>query len=185
MTFLVTHSGQRVDLDPPKPEQIQIADIAWALSQQVRFVGHVDRAYTVAQHSVHVAELATKVDPSLGLAGLLHDAEEAYLGDWSSPLKKVFRERGCGLPFQLADQFKSAIGARFGVELLDESPIVKQADDRMYVTERRDLRSALAGQRSWSRDNYPDPVPEPIYVWSQSVAYQVFLACFRRCGGVA
>ena len=71
--------------------QIDIYDIAWALSQINRFVGHARRPYSVAEHSLLVADLA-KIDgksPAVQLACLLHDAHEAYTGDVGSPHKNA------------------------------------------------------------------------------------------------
>ncbi|MBA4032914.1 MAG: phosphohydrolase, partial [Planctomyces sp.] len=78
MTWIRTISGRRVDLNPPKAEQIDLYDIAHALSQICRFNGHTMRHYSVAEHQVLVARL---LPPPLQLAGLFHDSPEAYLGD--------------------------------------------------------------------------------------------------------
>lgn len=79
-----TFSGIYIDPLNPKPELINIEDIAHALSMQCRFGGHLPRFYSVAQHSVMVADL---VDPENKLAALLHDASEAYLLDIPRPVK--------------------------------------------------------------------------------------------------
>lgn len=82
MTILTTYFGNKVNLLDPDPETIDIKDIAWALSNLCRFVGHIKEFYSVAQHSLLVSEMS-----DYSLEGLLHDATEAYLGDISSPLK--------------------------------------------------------------------------------------------------
>lgn len=66
-TSIETVSGIYVDLADPKPEMINIVDIAWGLSRQARFAGHTitDLPYSVAQHSIFVAEIVEKIlDPS-------------------------------------------------------------------------------------------------------------------------
>lgn len=106
--WLMTHpTRRRVSLNNPTPEQIDIADIANALGNICRFGGHVPRFFSVAQHSIHVAYIA-----SLKLArtpcyedwtmdqrrqavvlALMHDAAEAYTGDLPTPLKLWMGER--------------------------------------------------------------------------------------------
>jgi len=85
-TEVATVSGVYVDILSPDPASINIEDIAHALAHQARFNGHLPQFYSVAAHSVLVSHL---IDPDLALAGLLHDAAEAYLGDIVSPLKRL------------------------------------------------------------------------------------------------
>ncbi len=79
----------------PQPEDLDIRDIAHALSLQCRFGGHTRHHYSVAQHSILVMELRwcctprkeEEIDPRENLAALLHDASEAYLVDIPQPVK--------------------------------------------------------------------------------------------------
>jgi 5'-deoxynucleotidase YfbR-like HD superfamily hydrolase len=82
-------SGKLVDPTALLPEDIRIHDIAHSLSNQCRCTGHSPQFYSVAQHSVTVASLIEKAGHGVGvqLAGLLHDASEAYWGDVASPTK--------------------------------------------------------------------------------------------------
>lgn len=68
---------------------IDIRDITHALGNLCRFGGHCREFYSVAQHSVHVAEHLGRAGLSLEaqLVGLLHDASEAYISDICSPIK--------------------------------------------------------------------------------------------------
>lgn len=72
---------------PNRPEDltVDVNDIVTSLTQQVRYLGHFG-SYTVAQHSIHMMQLAP---PELKLEALLHDATEAYLGDVPYPIKKM------------------------------------------------------------------------------------------------
>lgn len=85
-----TWSGKRVNLVNFKPQMVDIHDIAFALAKQCRFNGHINRMYTVAEHSIVGLMLAD--NPALKMEALLHDAGEAYTGDIILPLKEVFPE---------------------------------------------------------------------------------------------
>lgn len=81
-----TFTGKVFDITVLDPDSICIEDIAHALSNTARFGGHLAKLYSVAQHSVHVAEHASVENR---MAALLHDAAEAYIGDMPSPFKKL------------------------------------------------------------------------------------------------
>lgn len=84
--LMVTWSGRQLNPATMTPDDVDIADIAHALSNICRYGGHASRFYSVAEHSVLVA---TRVHPALRLAALLHDAAEAYVGDIPRPLKRL------------------------------------------------------------------------------------------------
>jgi len=114
----------------PRPEEIELEDIAHSLSMQCRFNGHMKSFYSVAQHSVEVSRI---VPAEHALWGLLHDAAEAYIGDMVRPLKlhmPTFRA--------IEDQIMIAICDRFGLPRA-EPPEVKIADNVLLMTERRDF----------------------------------------------
>jgi hypothetical protein len=121
----------------PRPEDIDIRDIAHALALTSRYGGHSPEPYSVAEHSWRVSCLMQNRtyynEPTLLLAALLHDAEEAYFGDMPSPIKHnpemaSFRIASCAM--------SRAIFAKFGI---DHSLIAhtKWADDAEYHRERR------------------------------------------------
>lgn len=128
---ILTFTGRYVNPLTCDPEDIDIKDIAHALSMQCRYAGHISQFYSVAQHSVLVAMLCPL---EKGLVGLLHDAEEAYLLDMPSPIKKnpIFDGyRAAG------KRLRQVIFRAFAVpyELYDEK--VKAIDDQVYRWERR------------------------------------------------
>ena len=127
---ILTHSGRAFDLLAPAAADIQLADIAWALSHLCRFTGHTRTFYSVAEHCIRTAWL---VEPQHKLEALLHDATEAYLGDVSTPLKTLLPEYK-----RIEARLGMAIRQRFGLPV-DESREVKRADLRMLATERRHL----------------------------------------------
>lgn len=86
-------SGRRLDLLDPSPLDIEISDIAHGLARVARWNGQTlgNHAFSVAQHSLLVEELACVLKPDLNnkwkLAALLHDAPEYVIGDLISPFK--------------------------------------------------------------------------------------------------
>jgi hypothetical protein len=123
----------------PDPELILIPDIAHALAHQCRFGGHTRKFHSVAQHSVRVAELLHTESPDTQLAGLLHDATEAYLVDLPKPIKLKMPNY-----VEAEDKLMRAISARFDVsEALFSCPEVKDADKASLVIESRVLMSPL------------------------------------------
>lgn len=92
--WLGTSSGIWVDLSDPKTSDIDIEDIAWSLSNIMRFNGHLSTQISVARHSLEVSRL---VPPELALAALLHDAHETYVGDVVRPVKRYLEAHGVNL----------------------------------------------------------------------------------------
>lgn len=93
MTWILTHSGYKFDLLNPTAAMVHPADIVHALSMICRFNGHSRRHYSVAQHSLTVVAILALEDrpDDEKLAGLLHDAPEAYISDLTRPLKQAMR----------------------------------------------------------------------------------------------
>lgn len=81
--LIYTYTGKYIDVLNPQPEDIDIRDIAHGLALCNRFAGQTQFPISVAQHSIWVATNS----PNYPLAGLLHDASEAYLGDVTKWLK--------------------------------------------------------------------------------------------------
>lgn len=80
-------SGKIINFFNMNPEDINIEDIAHALSRKCRWNGWTKGFYSIAEHSIHVAAF---VSSPLKLTALLHDASEAYLFDIPRPVKKKF-----------------------------------------------------------------------------------------------
>ena len=94
MSIMNTYTGKRFDPLQMKPEDVDLVDIAHALSLLCRGGGHIDRFYTVGQHSINCAREAQARgwERKLILACLLHDASECYMSDVPSPFKKELSE---------------------------------------------------------------------------------------------
>ncbi|WYW01922.1 deoxyribonucleoside 5' monophosphate phosphatase [Pseudomonas phage vB_PpuM-Pori-4] len=128
--WIITHSGKRFELADPKPEMVCIEDIAIALSRQTRFNGHCDRFYSVAYHSYLIAE---QLPDRLKLEGLLHDAAEAYIGDISSPLKRIIKAHWPGFK-AFETRIEEVVFEALGVPLTND-PLIKEADLRILANE--------------------------------------------------
>jgi hypothetical protein len=87
--FITTVTGIRFHLLAPSPLEVDPLDIATALSRAPRFAGHTSEPWSVAQHCLLVAAILHHqgYNEKMQLAGLLHDAAEAYICDVPSPLK--------------------------------------------------------------------------------------------------
>lgn len=165
--WIQTHSGKKFPLVNPHPSCILIDDIAHALSMQCRFAGQCDRFYSVAEHSVHVSR---QVEREHQLAGLLHDATEAYLHDLSRPLKQL-------LPGYkvLEERLWFVISAKYGLDY--ELPAcVKEADATMVFVERRKLFSNPVEAEDWGHGLVePDVLPDVGLIgWPQGHAKRMF-----------
>lgn len=136
---IITASGVVFNLIEPRAEDVRIVDIAHGLSMTCRWAGHTSVFYSVAEHSTRVSMRCDRID---ALAGLLHDAAEAYLGDVSAPLKRRLPEYQA-----IEDRLLAVIFERFGLPV-GVPASVKQADrdelenDRVTLTQ---LRTAFPG----------------------------------------
>ncbi len=157
----------------PRPEEIRIEDIAHALAMQCRFNGHCRAYYSVAQHSVLVAELVESVEPGSALEALLHDASEAYLSDLPRPLKV---EPGMAFYLEAERRLQEVVFARFGLDGATRDRIVEWADDVLLATEARDLMQVPI--RRW--EELPEPLSRPIEPMAPLEAEAAFLESFAR-----
>lgn len=91
-------SGRRLDILNPSPFDVEIEDIAHGLARVARWNGQTrgGEIFSVAQHSVLVAEILKNLDPAAParwlLFALLHDAPEYVIGDMISPFKAALGE---------------------------------------------------------------------------------------------
>lgn len=134
-----TFSGNWVNVFDPQEDQITIEDIAHGLSNLCRYGGHTRVFYSVAQHSIHCAEVLRNSNTSLQqqFDALMHDASEAYLMDFPRPIKLKMPEYKViehGLMKVIAQKF----GVQYpfkGADSFGFSPVVKDADEHMLSLE--------------------------------------------------
>lgn len=136
--FTITHTGIHFWPLDPRPEEVNIEDIAHALSQVTRWGGHAPIRYSVAQHCLRVAARSRLMAEQGGyynlgcmeLMGLLHDASEAYIADVTKPIKPDLTNY-----YAIEAGIQRAIATKFDVPLEPLHPLVQKADIDLGVTE--------------------------------------------------
>lgn len=177
--FITTFTGKYFDLIEPKAEDVDIVDIAHALSIEPRFGGHTVVPYSVAEHSMRVlryvaAEVGMKsASKPVLMWALMHDASEAYLKDVPSPLKDLLPEYRA-----IERRVMGAVVARFG--MLPVMPdIVKEGDGELL---KREAKNLFQTAPDWVSGLGFDPGPwRPL---SAEQANQDFLKKFERIIGL-
>lgn len=162
--WIQTYTGKQFYPFDPKPDQIDIEDIAHALANVCRFTGHTNQFYSVAEHSVHVSRL---VSPEHALQALLHDGSEAFLSDIAAPIKPFLPDYKA-----LEKTVQRAVYYRFGLPYEDH-PEVKAADVAMLAAEAK----YLMGNPNWAKSLAAAPVGS--LGWGPIRAKRMFLQRFR------
>jgi uncharacterized protein len=121
--FIQTFTGISYYPVDPRPLEVDIRDIAHALSLLCRYTGHCKFFYSVAEHSLLVADACKIYGPEIEFEGLMHDAAEAYVNDLSRPLKASLRD------YRIAEDLNDLmVRTRFDIPL-KHTPQVKHADN--------------------------------------------------------
>lgn len=165
-------SGEYFDFDDPAGSLFNIGDIARGLSHICRFAGQSPRFYSVAEHSVHVSRI---VPEEHALAGLMHDAAEAFVGDMAKPLKVM-----CPDYQAIEKRVEAAVLDRFGIAMpLDRS--IKEADIRMLATEQAQL---MKNSDDWNY-THGRPVVDGLTIecLPPDDAFNLFIARFEELTG--
>ena len=173
--YIETASGKKLYFLEPDPDQIDIRDIALALSRIPRFNGHTDRLLTVAEHSWSGARYIQE-DEKLNF--LLHDAAEAYLCDIPSPIKQVMPQYQA-----LEKTLQQCIEAKFDVDL--STNLVKYYDLTLLSNEAWHLVKSQGSEWPiWNEIKRPAVTPEfkPLCL-DPEVARVVFLELFYELHG--
>ena len=161
MSYITTVTGKHFYPLNPNPQDIDIEDIAHALSLICRANGHFKYFYSVAQHCIACAEEAVERGCSVEviLGCLLHDASEAYLCDVTRPVKKHITQY-----LQAEEKLQEVIWKRFiGRELTDvEKKQIFEIDDDILSMEfhllmPEDLNEDYRKLKSARACKYQDP----------------------------
>ncbi|KKM73571.1 hypothetical protein LCGC14_1409220 [marine sediment metagenome] len=173
--WITTYTGRKFHFLDPQLDEIDIVDIAHALSLTCRFGGQCKQFYSVAEHSIRMAEI---VLDEYKLFALLHDASEAYLPDLPRPEKAVlpqFKEMERDILVAIWDKFMPS-----GYPWLGSGVVIKEADNILLATEARDL---MPNTDDWAK--LPEPLPDVIVPYPCRMAEEEFLNCFDKLGGIS
>jgi uncharacterized protein len=158
--YIQVYSGNRFYILDPRPEDINIVDIAHSLSNLCRFTGHGERFYSVAEHSIHCARVARKLGLSTlhQLYALGHDASESVMNDLARPVKQNIPQYK-----EIENKIMSVMWEAMGIPKpnKDDYEIVKLIDNTLLVHEMEQLMR---------RSDIPDIEYTPVFV-DLSVGY--------------
>lgn len=181
--WIQTYTGKRFWPLSPEKGEICIEDISWALSNMPRFTGHCNRFYSVAEHCLKVSQHCPR---GLKLAGLLHDASEAYLCDIASPVK---HHEEFGFYRKAESHLQARINDELGVGFIYATgrTEVKRWDNIVTAAEALILMAPLDPELfDWAakimirRPDYPDVIPAiPRKPPSQNVVCSLYLSTYR------
>lgn len=164
---ILLHSGEYFDYENAEGSFFTIDDIARGLSHTCRFVGQCERFYSVAEHSVYVSSI---VPLEHALAGLMHDAAEAFVGDMPKPLKVM-----CPDYQAVEKRVERAVLERFGLTL-PLHPSVKEADIVMLATEQAQI---MRNRDDWEYTRGRAVADIAIQCWPPDEAMRRFLERFK------
>ena len=161
-------NGDRLNLLDPDPDKIHITHIAAALSKLCRFGGQCFNFYSVGEHSVHVSDCCFN-NAELALAGLLHDASEAYMQDIVTPLKSLLPKYK-----QIEKRLQKVIFKKYNIDLNLLDHIHENADFYAAYVEGRILTSC-----AWPTSIViPDEYTFDVQCWNPKEAESLFLNKF-------
>ena len=133
MSYILTY--KKIEFYPlePRIEDIDIEDIAHALSLLCRANGHFKHFYSVGLHSINCAyeAKARGYSNNVILGCLLHDGSEAYLADITRPVKKHLHKY-----LEIEDVLQSKIFEKWVPTLTEEEKkLVFEIDDAILYYE--------------------------------------------------
>ena len=169
---IMLRSGNYFDLQDPSASRFDVTDIAHALSNICRFTGHTRQFYSVAEHSVLCSYLVPHEDRMIAL---MHDAAEAFIGDVSSPLKKLLPDYNA-IARGVEEHVFSTLGLPYPFP-----PSVKKADRIMLRLEQSYL---MRNEDRWegTEDGGGLPAGQYLRCCTPAVAMSAFMARFYELG---
>lgn len=168
--WIQTYSGRRFFPLDPRVEDIDIVDIAHGLSLTVRYNRQAKFPYSVAQHSVLLAD---HCPAEMSFLALMHDAHEAYspFGDVARPVKNDVVEAAESL-------IDRAIAAKFELPCPIKNKAIAALDTRILLDERAQVLTHT--EHDWGLPADLKPLGIQIDPWPWQIAREKFLNAFDR-----
>jgi uncharacterized protein len=150
--YLLTTSMTKFPYLDPKPEHIMFDDIVTAMSRIYRFGGHGAFGFPLLVHCGLGSEIMYRTGFGIDAVKcfMMHDAHEAYTGDWPTPLKDLFPEIR-----EMQKQIDKAISLRFSISLHANEDTTKFMDKMMFAMEARAVYPSLPDDHSAHRVDVP------------------------------
>ena len=185
-------SGRRLDLLDPSPLDVEIDDVAHGLARVARWNGQTTgtHAFSVAQHTLVVDDIATVIAPGIGpggrLAVMLHDAPEYVIGDLITPFKTLLG----GEYRAVEERLRRAIHVRFGLPAVLPGSLtarIKAADRAAAFFEATRLAgfAETEAERYFGRPRGLDSAVLALEPWSAAKAEREYLKRFLAISKVA
>jgi len=153
--FIVTFTKRKFSPFSAQEREIEIIDIAHALSLLCRANGHIRYFYSVAQHCLNCLNEAKARGLSLRIqmACLLHDASEAYLSDITRPVKRSLPQYR-----DIEEVLQQLIYRRFHLDQLteEETDAVSKIDDSLLYYELLELMNEEIFDEKPELFSFPD-----------------------------
>lgn len=154
-SYMKSYTGHKIDPLNPMADQIELRDIAHALSLLCRGNGQVTHFYSVAQHCINCSLEAKERGESvrIQLGCLLHDASESYMSDVIRPIKQHMP-----VYYEIEDRFLNAVYEKFGLSNLteEERRIIKEIDDQLLVYDLVELLNEPMPEEGYKFKRTPD-----------------------------
>lgn len=164
-------SGKLFDFLDPHGSDFDIDDIAHGLAHVCRYAGQCRAFYSVAEHSMLVADTVEDYP----YEALLHDAAEAFIGDVTRPFKQLLPEYK-----RIEATVEDAIIERFGLDRRCRDA-VKRADLRVLAAEQTQVMAP--GCADWAAEAGIDPAPVLVTHLDPPAAKLAFLQRFEEYRG--
>jgi len=187
--WVPTYSGKGFRPITPKVSDVRLEDIAHGLAYKFRYGGQTEPV-TIAEHSLLVSRIIETLWPKSGqmLAGLLHDACEAYTQDLWAPIRcfvKVAHPNGSLITWgDMERAVNQTIAKAFGIDQDFYSAPEVHAADILAVSIEKAQIPALQKSGSWGTPPVPPELSGlQIEYLSPQTACDAFVGRFHSLGG--
>lgn len=180
--WISTYMGKRFYPMDPRPEEVDILDIAQSSALTTRYRGHVQEFYSVAQHQMTLASyiLMCFGDAEAAMKAALHDAGETYTADIPGQMKPL-----CYLDLSEDPAFPDsleAVESRILAVVFDSLGMTPEIPEMVHDADLR-IRYDEAQALRVNQELYHDPGRDPLGVvikpcWPPNDGRRMFMKYF-------